>query len=124
MKKTILAFIFSLLLLSIYGFIIFYSLINICNINTTNVFSISIVFQCFGLLSIFFFLFINFSGNKIKTGFFVPLLGCTVIYNIILDVISFGITTETNVFSFVITNSILVFIYLLITAPMYIKGLK
>ena len=70
-----------------------------------------------------YFVMSNVLVKRIKTGFFVPIIMVTVIYTIILDVINICVIRVPHMF-FVLLNLALLFIYCLISLPMYIMGYK
>lgn len=109
-------------LLAFYIGIIMYVFFAILYIETPANFGSAIVFEIIGFLLLIYFVIGNLLSKRIKTGFFVPLVMATVIYTLILDVINIAfIITMPHVF-FVLLNLVLLFIYCLISIPMYIMG--
>ena len=66
----------------------------------------------------------NIIYKPIKIGFFVPLMVVTVIYTIVLDVVNLALMVTMPHVLFLLTNFCLLFIYCLISTPMYIMGRK
>lgn len=105
-----------------YVAIILYVFFAILHIDTLVNFVAAMVFEIIGFGLLAFFILGNIILKPIKTGFYVPLLMMTIIYTIILDVVNIAlITTLSHVF-FMLVNFIILFIYCLISIPMYIMG--
>ena len=94
----------------------------ILHIETLENFESAMAFEIIGFLLLIYFVMGNLLLKRIKVGFFVPLIMVTVIYTVILDVINIVfIITMPHIF-FVLSNIVLLFIYFLISIPMYIMG--
>lgn len=109
-------------LLAFYIGIIMYVFFEILHIETLANFESAMAFEIIGFLLLTYFVMDNLISKRIKVGLFVPLVMVTVIYTVILDVINIVcIITMPHVF-FVLLNFVLLFIYCLISMPMYIMG--
>lgn len=109
-------------LLAFYIAIIMYVFFAILHIETLANFESAMAFEIIGFLLLIYFVMGNLLSKRIKTGFLVPLVTITVIYTVILDVINIVfIITMPHIF-FVLLNFVLLFIYCLISMPMYILG--
>ena len=124
MEKKGLATVLSSVILCFYAVIIMYVFFAILHIDILANFESAMVFEIIGFALLTFFVLSNSLSKSIKNGYLVPLIMITVIYTVILDVVNLVlVTTMPNVF-FVLTNFVLLFIYCLISIPMYIMGRK
>lgn len=121
MKKSLAAAISAFLLL-FYIVIIMYVFFAIMHIDAFSNFECAITFEIIGFLLLIYCVMSNVLGKRIKTGFFVPLIMVTVIYTIILDVINIACAITMPHMFFILINIILLFIYCLISLPMYAMG--
>lgn len=109
-------------LLAFYIGIIMYAFFAILHIEMLANFESAMAFEIIGFLLLIYLVMGNLLFKRIKAGFFAPLVMVTVIYTVILDVINIVfIMTMPHVF-FVLSNFVLLFIYCLISIPMYIMG--
>ena len=109
-------------LLAFYMGIILYIFFIILHIETLVNFEAAIAFEIIGFLLLTYLIIGNLLTKRIKVGFFVPLVTVTVLYTLILDVLNtVCIITMPHIF-FVLLNFVLLFIYCLISMPMYIMG--
>ena len=124
MGKRGLTLISSILMLFFYVFILLYSFFVVLNIDAIENYEISIVFEGIGIIVLIYFICGNILNKPIKTGYFVPLLIITITYTIILDVLNLFLITSLPYVWFVFMNMILLFIYCLVSIPMYVMGRK
>lgn len=111
-------------LLTFYIGIIMYIFFAILHIETLANFESAMLFEIIGFLLLSYFVMSNLLSKRIKAGFFVPLVMVTVIYTVILDVINIVfIITMPHMF-FLLSNFVLLFVYCLVSMPMYIMGRK
>lgn len=111
-------------LLAFYIGIIMYVFFAVLHIQIFANFESAMIFEIIGFLLLSYFVMSNLLSKRIKAGFFVPLVMVTVIYTVILDVINIVcIITMPHVF-FVLLNVVLLFVYCLVSMPMYIMGRK
>lgn len=111
-------------LLTFYIGIIMYVFFAILHIETLANFESAMLFEIIGFLLLSYFVMSNLLSKRIKAGFFVPLVMVTVIYTVILDVINIVfIITMPHMF-FLLSNFVLLFVYCLVSMPMYIMGRK
>lgn len=121
MRKGLIGALSGCLLISYIG-IIMYVFFAILHIETLANFESAMAFEIIGFLLLIYFVMGNLLSKRIKAGFLVPLVTITVIYTVILDVINIVfIITMPHIF-FVLLNFVLLFIYCLISMPMYIMG--
>ena len=105
-----------------YVAIILYVFFAVLNINTLENFASALIFWIIGFLALAYFIFCNMFSNPIKVGYFVPLVMTTAVYTVILDVVNIAcITTVGNVF-FTLIHLVLLFVYCLVSIPMYLMG--
>lgn len=109
-------------LLVFYIAIIMYVYFAIIHIEALANFESAMAFEIIGFLLLAFFVMSNLLSKRIKTGFFVPLVMVTVIYTIILDVINIACIVSIPHVIFMLLNFVLLFIYCLISMPMYVMG--
>lgn len=110
------------LMLLFYIIIITYILFNIVHINKYENFICGLIFECIGYIILIGFVIQNIFRKNIKTGYFIPLVLSTVLYTILLDAVNIYGTGDMNNSSFFLVHMMLLFIFLLIALPMFIKG--
>lgn len=109
-------------IIAFYVVIIMYVFFAVLHIDTLENFISAMIFEIIGFCLLTYFVLGNILTKPIKTGYFVPLILTTVVYTIALDVVNLAcVATMSNVF-FVLVNLILLFIYCLVSIPMYIMG--
>lgn len=79
-------------------------------------------FEIIGFLVLAYFIFCNMFSNPIKVGYFVPLVMTTVIYTIVLDVINIACITSVSSVFFALIHLVVLFVYCLVSIPMYLMG--
>jgi hypothetical protein len=109
-------------IIAFYVAIIMYVFFAVLHIDALANFISAMTFEIIGFCLLTYFVLGNILAKPIKTGYFVPLILVTVVYTIALDVINLAcVATMSNVF-FVLVNLVLLFIYCLVSIPMYIMG--
>lgn len=121
MKKA-LTIALSMFLMIFYFGIIMYMFFAVLHINILANFECALIFEIIGFLLLIYFVLNNILVKGLKTGFFVPLIFITVIYTIILNVINIVCIAIMPRLFFLLTNFLLLFIYCLISFPIYIMG--
>lgn len=121
MKKGLAGILFGFILI-FYMSIIMYVLFAILKIDTLANFKSAMVFEIIGFLILTYFIMSNLLSKRIKTGFFVPLIIVTVVYTVILNVVNIACIIAVPHTIFLLVNLVLLFIYCLISMPMYIMG--
>lgn len=121
MKKG-LAGILSGCILIFYISIIMYVFFAILHIEVLENFESAMAFEIIGFLFLAYFIMGNILSKRIKTGCLVPLIIVTVVYTVILNVINFACVIIMPHIFFVLLNFVLLFIYCLISMPIYIMG--
>ena len=122
MSSKIAAVLLTLLALFFYFGIFSYISFVIIGADTFMNFGVGMVFVIISFLILGFLLLSNIIFKPIKTGYFVPLVIVAITYLLLTDILFMvGVATmETAVF--VLINMILLFIYSVVTIPMYIMG--
>lgn len=85
-------------------------------------FGSAIVFEIIGFVPLAYFVMSNLLSKQIKTGYFVPLIMVTVIYTIVLNVVNIAYIATVPQPGFILLNFILLFIYSLISMPIFVMG--
>ncbi len=122
MKKGLSLFLTSFMLVFYFGVVVFI-LFSVVHIDTLANFVYGMIFESLGFLLLVYFILGGFIRH-IKTGFFVPLILVTIVYAIILNVINITLIALLDDVLFVLLNIVLLFIYCLISIPMFIMGKK
>ena len=105
-----------------YIVIIMYIFFEILHIDTLKNFQSAMIFEIIGFVLLAYFILGNIALKPIKTGYFVPLMMVVILYTIILDVVNIAMVAHISHAKFVLINLIVLFIYCLISIPMYIMG--
>ena len=77
-----------------------------------------------GLVILAFMFVWNFLFRTVKLGYYVPILVITFIYTILLDVLNLAGICVIAGSLFLLLHLVLLFVYCLIAAPMYVMGRK
>ncbi len=122
MKKrnllNVLSFLFVLyIIISMCIFLIFSKIDMIENFLTGIFFEVLSIYLCF----VFILKNISNHQNK-KIGYLVPIVIYTAFYMILMNVLNVWGSLSLNTISFVLSQTVLLFIYFLIVIPMYIMG--
>lgn len=122
MEKKGLTVALTTFIIAFYVMIIMYVFFSALHIDTLANYVSAMVFEIIGFCLLAYFVLGNIISKPIKTGYFVPLIMVTVVYTIALDVVNLVcVATMSNVI-FVLLNLIILFIYFLVSIPMYIMG--
>lgn len=124
MKKREFALGFCVFMIFFYIAIVMYTLFFSLNIRTLGNFIAALFFEFIGIIVIAYFLLSNILSSNIKIGFFAPLIMINIFYILLLNVLNLGCITMMSFSTFVLLNLLILFIYCLISAPMYIMGRK
>lgn len=122
MKKGMLSIFLSVFALIFYIGIVMYAFFAIIHIHTLANFGSAIIFEAIGFVFLVYFIIVNFSSKPVKTGYFVPLVIITVIYTVLLDIINFAFVAIMPHPFFILLHLVLLFIYCVLSMPMYIMG--
>lgn len=122
MGKRKMTTVFSIFLLGFYMAIVMYIFFSISHIDTLKNFEVALTFEIIGFVLLGYFVLGNILSKPIKTGYFVPLIMVTVIYTIILDIVNLVCVVTVPNALFILLNLIILFIYCMISVPMYIMG--
>lgn len=112
----------SLFMLCFYIGIIMYVMFRILHVDVLANFEAAMAFELIGFLLLTHFVLCGIWTGTIKTGYFVPLMMVTILYTVILDIINFWCVTEMKNVWFVLVHFVLLFVYCMISIPMYIMG--
>ena len=124
MKKREFALGFCVFMIFFYIAIVMYTLFFSLNIRTLGNFIAALFFEFIGIIVIAYFLLSNILSSNIKIGFFAPLIMINIFYILLLNVLNLGCITMMSSSTFVLLNLLILFIYCLISATMYIIGRK
>ena len=102
--------------------IIMYVFFAILHIDTLVNFETGLAFEIIGFVLLTYFIIGNIVSKPIKTGFFVPLLMITIIYTVLLDIINIAFITSIPHVFFVLVHFVILFIYCVVSIPIYIMG--
>ncbi len=85
-------------------------------------FASAAVFEIISFVPLVYLVISNILSKRIKTGYFVPLVMMAVIYTIVLDAVNIAYTANMAQPGFVLMHLILLFIYCLISMPIFVMG--
>lgn len=122
MGKRGLTAVLSSFMIALYIVIILYVFFAVLHVDILANFLSALVFEIIGFILLAYFVLGNILSKSIKTGFFVPLIMVTVIYTIALNIINLVLITLMPTTFFILINFILLFIFCIISIPMYIMG--
>lgn len=105
-----------------YVAIILYVFFAVLNINTLENFIAALVFEIIGFLVLAYFIFCNVFSKTIKVGYFVPLVMVTMIYTVVLDIVNIVCITSVSSVFFILIHIVVLFVYCLVSIPMYLMG--
>jgi hypothetical protein len=105
-----------------YVAIILYVFFAVLHLDTLENFISAMIFEMIGFIALAYLILRNIFLHPIKVGYFVPLLIVTLIYTIVLDIINIAFVTSTGNVIFVLINLVVLFVYFLISIPMYLMG--
>lgn len=120
--KKMMSLVCSVFLYVFYLAIIMYVFFAIVQIHLLANFAIGMAFQLIGFLALAFLLFCNFFNKPLKPGFAVPLIAISVIYTFILDFINIAWIALIECRFFFLIHFVLLFLYGVVSLPMYIMG--
>ncbi|SFR64850.1 hypothetical protein [[Clostridium] aminophilum] len=106
----------------LYIVIIMYVFMMVLRIQNMENFETAIGFEIVGFALLAYFILGNIGSNRIKTGYFVPLLMVTVIYTILLDTINIAFVAKISNVMFVLIHFVVLLVYCIVSIPMYILG--
>jgi len=121
MKKSI-SFTLSAFLLLFYAVVILYSLFAIVQIHTLSNFPIGMLFEIIGLCILAVVILSAVSSRSIKLAYQVSLIIVTLLYTIILDAVNLALIAALDGALFGLLHLGLLFVYCLVSIPMYIVG--
>lgn len=123
-KKKSLTLVMTLFLLCFYMAIVMYVFFAVLHIEALKNFVCAMLFELLGFAFLVGIVISNIVDKSMKTGYFISLLMVTIFYNAILDVINMLFIFMMNNIFFVLVHLVLLFIYCIITVPMFLVGRK
>lgn len=123
-NKKGLSLFFASLMLAFYFFIVMFAFFEILKIDLLENFFTAIIFEIIGFAILACLVLVKILSKQIKLGYFVPLVIVTVVYTILINLMNFvGITFVPNAF-FTLIHLVVLFVYCLLSIPMFIMGLR
>lgn len=122
-KRGLSVVLYSFLLIFYFG-IVLYAFIEVKHADTFANFSSAMFFEVIGFLLLAYFVIGGFLYSPIKTAFYPVLLIMTVLYTVVIHFISFSLISVASRTYFNLINLIILFVYLMISIPIYIIGRK
>ena len=122
MQKKALTIGLSALALGFYFLIVLYIFFAILHIDALKNFETALAFELVGFFLLLYFILGNIFFKPIKIGFYIPILITTVLYTVFLDLINMVLIASMPNVYFILIHLILLFIYCIISIPMYIMG--
>lgn len=122
--SKITALVMRFFLLAFYVAIVLYVLLGVLHIDSMENFLVGIIFQIIGFCVLFFLILAGAGEQKLHLGYFVPIFIITVIYTVLLNVINMVAIAYAGKSIFLLLHLLLLFVYCLITMPMYYMGRK
>lgn len=113
---------FSTFVLCFYLAIVMYVFGVVLDADTLVNFASAMIFEIIGFVLLTYFVLGGIVARPIKTGYLIPLIAITVIYTIILDVLNMVCVANMSHTYFILNNLVVLFVYSLISVPMYIVG--
>lgn len=120
--KTI-TILLSLIIFLFYCVIIGYILFQVVNLDEHKNFVCGIIFEGIGILMLLISVIFGIL-KRVKIGFLLPAIVCTVIYTIILNSLNFFAYAVMTSNVFFLAHMVVLFIYLFIIVPMLVMGKK
>lgn len=121
-KTTTLAL--SLFLLAFYMLIIMYLFFGVLHIDLLENCFAGMLFQCIGFLILCVLVLGQIVARPIKAGYFAPIVLITAFYTLILDVMNCLAIMLMPTPLFFFLHLLLLFVYCIVTVPMYLMGRK
>lgn len=122
-SKGLTKFLSSFLLL-FYVAIIMMAFFPVLHIDALKNFVSALIFEIIGIILLAYFILGTICTEEKKIGFIVPLIICTIVYTVLLDIMNLALVATMPGALFILTNMILLFVYCLIAIPMFIMGRK
>lgn len=123
-KSKQLSLIMTAFLLTFYISIIMYLFFAVLHIDTFENFVIGMIFEILGFCMMAALILKNIMSKSMKTGYFVTMIIVAVLYNMFLDILNiFGISIINSTW-FVLIHFVLLFLYCMVSIPMYLMGKK
>lgn len=114
--------VFSCFLLLFYFAIVMYVFLAVMRVDVLQNFIAGMVFESIGFLLLVIFILKNIFTQTMKVGYFVPMLIVMIAYIILLNILNMLAIEVLPSVVFILLNLVLLFVYCVITIPMYIMG--
>ena len=124
MQKNILKFFLTTFLLLFYIGIVMYVFFEIRNIDKMKNFETALVFTIIGFVMLGTRILTNICKPIIKIGFLVPMILTTIVYVVLLNAVNLYFVGMLSSGVFLLINLVLLFLYCLVSIPMFIMGKK
>ena len=105
-----------------YVTIVLYVFFAVLNIDTLENCVSALIFEIIGFFALAYFICCNMFLRSVKVGYFVPLVMVTVIYTIVLDIVNIAYVASIRSVLFILIHLVVLFIYSLVSIPMYLMG--
>lgn len=112
------------LILVFYIAIIMVVFFPVLHINEADNFAAAMTFEVIGFLVMLLFVIGSILAANVKTGYFVPLLMVSGAYTVIRNLVTMIFMWILPPVAFVLINLILLFVYCVLSVPMYMMGRK
>lgn len=112
----------SCFLLLFYFTIVMYVFLAVMHVEVLHNFVAGMVFESIGFLLLLIFILKSIFSQTMKVGYFVPVLIVMIVYIIVLNILNMLAIAVLPSPVFILLNLVLLFIYCMITIPMYIMG--
>lgn len=109
-------------LLALYGGIIIYLFLAVLHGDTLENFASAMAFELISFLTLICVIVGNILSERVKIGYFAPLVFVTVIYAVILDVVNAAYIATMSKSGFLLLNLILLFLYCCISLPLFVMN--
>lgn len=112
----------SFLLFAFYVAIVLFILLKVLDCSACKNFVSGLIFEILGFVILLAVITCNLFGKPLKTGYLIPVIICTVVYTVLLDLLNFAGMLLLPVPLFILFHLILFFLALLIVMPMLVMG--
>lgn len=109
-------------ILAFYAGIVMYLLFALLYREDSVNFGSAVVFEIISLVLLVYLVMGNILSKQIKTGYFIPLIMAAVVYTVVLDGVNIAYIANMTQPGFVLMHLILLFIYCLISMPIFVMG--
>ncbi len=108
----------------LYVTIVIYVLFVVLQIDIIANLGVALISEIIGFFVLAWLIYGNILFGFVKTGYFIPLILAAVVYTIILSVLNFWAVLTMPTIVFTLVHLLLLFVYCIVSIPMYIMGRK